>query len=107
MLGLPIQALKDAFQQTFKKKPELAVMNAAVAEKAYEFTLKNVRSRSPLKPPAADGKKRILLKGTDAVGIGKIKAGCGFQSYYPISPATDESVFLESRIRQWPMLVVQ
>src|SRR5258705_512114 len=38
MLGLPIQALKDAFQQTFKKKPELAVMNAAVAEKAYEFT---------------------------------------------------------------------
>ncbi len=34
--------------------------------------------------------------GTQASALGKIIAGIGIQTYYPISPATDESVFIES-----------
>ncbi|MDG6939965.1 MAG: 2-oxoacid:acceptor oxidoreductase subunit alpha, partial [Nitrososphaerota archaeon] len=38
---------------------------------------------------------RLLLQGTQAVALGKIAAGGRFQTYYPITPASDESVFLE------------
>ena len=38
----------------------------------------------------------MWINGTQSVALGKLAAGLGLQSYYPISPATDESIFLES-----------
>ena len=49
----------------------------------------------------------MLMRGMHACAFGKIKAGLGMQTYYPISPATDESVFLESQQRNYDMVVVQ
>ncbi|MCL4517693.1 MAG: 2-oxoglutarate ferredoxin oxidoreductase subunit alpha, partial [Thaumarchaeota archaeon] len=34
--------------------------------------------------------------GNQAVALGKLAAGCRLQTYYPITPASDESEFLES-----------
>src|SRR5579875_2434654 len=42
-----------------------------------------------------DPKPMLLLQGTQAVALGKMAAGGRFQSYYPITPASDESFFLE------------
>ena len=36
------------------------------------------------------------MQGHQGTAIGKMVAGCRFQSYYPITPASDESVYLES-----------
>jgi 2-oxoglutarate ferredoxin oxidoreductase subunit alpha len=41
-------------------------------------------------------KRRVRINGNTAVAIGKIYAGIGFQSYYPITPASDESTFIEA-----------
>ncbi|MCS7121946.1 MAG: 2-oxoacid:acceptor oxidoreductase family protein [Archaeoglobaceae archaeon] len=41
-------------------------------------------------------KKKILLSGSEAVATAKIKAGLEFMSYYPITPATDEPLFIEN-----------
>jgi 2-oxoglutarate ferredoxin oxidoreductase subunit alpha len=49
----------------------------------------------------------MLLRGMHACAIGKIKAGLAIQTYYPISPATDESVYLESLQRNYDLAVVQ
>ncbi|HET19243.1 MAG TPA: hypothetical protein ENO16_01355 [Chromatiales bacterium] len=38
----------------------------------------------------------MLLNACQSVALGKLAAGVGLQSYYPISPATDESAFLEA-----------
>lgn len=38
----------------------------------------------------------LLLNACQSVALGKLAAGLGLQSYYPISPATDESSFLEA-----------
>jgi Pyruvate:ferredoxin oxidoreductase and related 2-oxoacid:ferredoxin oxidoreductases, alpha subunit len=38
----------------------------------------------------------IVSSGNDIVGMGKIVGGVRYQSYYPITPAADESVFLEA-----------
>lgn len=45
--------------------------------------------------PRPERPARLFLTGTQAVAMGKLAAGLSFQSYYPISPATDESVYLE------------
>jgi len=37
-----------------------------------------------------------IVNGNEAVAIGKILGGLTFQTYYPITPAADESFFLES-----------
>src|SRR5439155_1698130 len=51
--------------------------------------------------------QRMMIRGVQAVGIAKLKAGCGFQTYYPITPATDESEYLESHQKDYNMIVVQ
>ena len=38
----------------------------------------------------------ILVQGFQGTALGKMACGCRFQAYYPITPASDESVFLES-----------
>ena len=38
----------------------------------------------------------MLVNGNQAVAMGKMAGGLAFQCYYPISPATDESTFLEA-----------
>ncbi len=45
--------------------------------------------------PTLKHKEYIVVSGNDAVAIGKIIGGLRFQSYYPITPAQDESFFLE------------
>jgi 2-oxoglutarate ferredoxin oxidoreductase subunit alpha len=49
----------------------------------------------------------MVIRGVAAVGIGKFRAGCGFQTYYPITPATDESEYLENHQKDFNMVVVQ
>ena len=57
--------------------------------------------------PRPERNGHMLIKGVDAVGIAKIHAGCGFQTYYPIAPASDESVMLERRQSEYPIVVLQ
>ena len=51
--------------------------------------------------------RQMLIKGVDAVGIAKLHAGCVFQTYYPIAPASDESVMLEQHQTDYPIVVLQ
>ena len=38
----------------------------------------------------------MLVQGHQGSALGKMVCGCRFQSYYPITPASDESEFLET-----------
>src|SRR5205823_8289117 len=69
--------------------------------KEFQFTIQPKPSQN------GEVARPLLLRGMHACGIGKIKAGLGMQTYYPISPATDESVFLESQQRDYDLVVVQ
>jgi 2-oxoglutarate ferredoxin oxidoreductase subunit alpha len=71
-----------------------------VAQYAKKFDYK----LSPI--PVPKGEKRILINGTTATAIGKILGGCKFQTYYPITPASDESEYLESHT-EYGTVVVQ
>jgi 2-oxoglutarate ferredoxin oxidoreductase subunit alpha len=104
---LLFMAIRDEFKG---RKVEAAEMNIAAVRVAAAYA----RSHFPERPdrqlaplPAADRRPRLLIKGFQAVGIAKLKAGLGMQTYYPISPATDESVYLEQKGPEYQLTVVQ
>jgi len=111
LIGYDEDLLFEAIRESFKgRKAEAAEMNVLAVKAAADYVRAHYQERPARKLtalPAEQRKPRILIKGVQAVGIAKIKAGLGLQTYYPISPATDESVYLEAKGPQYQLTVVQ
>src|ERR671930_1250296 len=98
ILDFDATVLSKAIRYIFRAKPKIADVNVAAANYTYnyiksrfnstEFRLKLTRLQ-----PSPD---TILVQGNQSSAMGKITAGCRFQTYYPITPASDDSEFLES-----------
>ncbi|GBF24710.1 2-oxoglutarate synthase subunit KorA [archaeon MnTg01] len=96
VLGLEPKPLLDSIESIFSKKPKVADINKQAATYAYNFAAAkfdkiNISLNSVTKEPDT-----ILVQGHQGTAIGKMVSGCRFQPYYPITPASDESVYLES-----------
>ena len=103
MIGLDKEKLKKVISENFESKPNIAEMNNAVVDEVYaEFTPTHTFD---LEPTAY--KKRMFINATHAVGMGKVEAGLRFQSYYPITPASDESNYLETVMGKYDFIVEQ
>jgi 2-oxoglutarate ferredoxin oxidoreductase subunit alpha len=101
LLGFEFEALRNAIKFVFRSKPKIAEINVSAAEFAYEYS-KNNHDSSVLgfsltaRDPIPD---MILVQGNQSSALGKLTAGCRFQTYYPITPAADDSEFLEANER--------
>jgi len=95
ILHFDIETFVKALQDVFRAKAAVANMNAAGARKAYELgrtLLPDFDYRLERIPRA---EPRLFLAGSQATALGKILGGMRFQTYYPITPASDESEYLE------------
>ncbi|MEM1941794.1 MAG: 2-oxoacid:ferredoxin oxidoreductase subunit alpha [Candidatus Nitrosocaldus sp.] len=95
------QLLVDAIRYTFRAKKSIADLNADAALYTYNYTkAKYANSEEDgigYRLVARESRDDMLLmQGNQAVALGKMVAGCRFQTYYPITPASDESEFLEA-----------
>jgi 2-oxoglutarate ferredoxin oxidoreductase subunit alpha len=97
--------MERALEKTFPGREKIIRMNVRAVELAYDWVEKNLdASRLAHRlVPRETSEARILVNGNQAVALGKIAGGLTFQTYYPISPATDESVYLEGR-EEFPLL---
>ncbi|HWY35134.1 MAG TPA: 2-oxoacid:acceptor oxidoreductase family protein, partial [Nitrosopumilaceae archaeon] len=96
ILSLPSDTLLKSVESIFSKKSQIAEMNKHAANYAYNFaTAKYPKYKYQLSSIQKEP-DTIMLQGFQSTGLGKIASGCRFQSYYPITPASDESVFMES-----------
>jgi 2-oxoglutarate ferredoxin oxidoreductase subunit alpha len=106
----PFDLVAEVIRSQFKgKRAEVGELNVRAAKLAFEHVKQHESAKDfpyTLKP-GKEPKARLLAKGYEIHAIAKLKAGCAFQTYYPISPATDESVFLERQQRDYNLLVVQ
>ena len=88
--------VEDAIKATFHEK--IAAMNVTAIDAAYDYAEKNFdvnKFKYKLeKQPITES--RIFLTGNQAVAMGKVLGGCRVQTYYPITPAADESEYLEA-----------
>jgi 2-oxoglutarate ferredoxin oxidoreductase subunit alpha len=82
--------------KAFAGRADVINMNRLAIAIAYRYVEQHFGPLDlRLQSPAARS-ERLLVNATQGVALGKLAAGMSFQSYYPISPATDESTFLES-----------
>jgi len=89
LLGLDVNYLIKAINSTFKQDL-YKKMNEIAVKDAYEI----VNTKFNLRP--LPSRKRFWLDGNTAAAMGKIYGGLRFQSYYPITPASDESTYIEA-----------
>jgi 2-oxoglutarate/2-oxoacid ferredoxin oxidoreductase subunit alpha len=98
ILDFDSEVLAKAIKYIFKSKPKIADVNIAAANYSYnyiksKFDVTGFRFKLRCNKPSSG---IILVQGSQSSAMAKIVAGCRFQTYYPITPASDDSEFLES-----------
>jgi 2-oxoglutarate/2-oxoacid ferredoxin oxidoreductase subunit alpha len=88
--------VEDAIKAAFHEK--IVDMNLTAVDYAYDYAEKNFDTsnfKHKLEKQETS-EARIFLTGNEAVAMGKVLGGCRVQTYYPITPAADESEYLEA-----------
>jgi 2-oxoglutarate ferredoxin oxidoreductase subunit alpha len=100
-LQMPWEALEGSIRTQFgKRKPGLADPNVTMARRGWEHAEKNF-------PPAAhialqgDGRRRMVLTGNQAAGLGAVAGGCKFYAAYPMTPASSIMHWLAPRAARY------
>jgi len=89
--------VEKAIRTFFAEKPKIVDMNILAFKMAYNYAKENFQNSFGHKLQKIDiTEKRIFLSGNQAVALGKVLGGCRVQTYYPITPAADESEYLEA-----------
>ncbi len=91
MLCPNLDHLSGAIEQIFAGKQKFLELNklaATAGTKAVTnaYSLKDIKANS----------HRVQLDGNTISALGKLYGGLRFQSYYPITPASDESTYIEA-----------
>jgi len=96
LLHVPVEKLFESINSIFAKKPKIAEINVQAANHAYNYATAKCTDFGISLLGITKEPGTILIQGHLGTAIGKMVCGCRFQPYYPITPASDESVFLES-----------
>ncbi len=98
LLGVELEWVEKAIAIHFAtKKKSVIDLNVEAARLAVEY-VRDVHGEPETRLPDGPhkGKEVMLATGNDLVAMGKITGGLTFQSYYPITPASDEAIYMES-----------
>ena len=95
LLNYDKSLVEKAVRSQFPEK--IADMNVAALNQAYGYAVRNFKNGLKFKLKKNDivKEERVFLTGNQAVAMGKVLGGCRVQTYYPITPAADESEYLE------------
>ena len=109
LTGYPFEQLKTMFQETFAAKGGPVVQaNIACARAGFDHAAQFFKGVCPCRLVLpAQGKKRLLLTGNEAIALGAICAGVKFHSGYPMSPSTSIMEFLAAHSREFGIIVEQ
>jgi 2-oxoglutarate ferredoxin oxidoreductase subunit alpha len=92
------EVLARAIRFIFRAKKKVADMNVSASAHVYNYAKAKSAGGNfayRLKTRPID-KSLIIVQGNQSSALGKMVAGCRFQTYYPITPASDDSEFLEA-----------
>jgi 2-oxoglutarate ferredoxin oxidoreductase subunit alpha len=96
ILKAPIEPLLETIEDTFSKKPSIIELNKKAANFSYNYASAKFSDFQDSISNNAKSENTLLVQGHQGSALGKMVCGCRFQSYYPITPASDESEFLET-----------
>ncbi len=96
LVKMPTGSLQKAIGDIFSRKAEIAKINQQTANYSYNYATVKFENFDHVLSGTQKEPQTILVQGFQGTALGKMACGCRFQPYYPITPASDESVFLES-----------
>ena len=96
VLKAPIEPLLETIEDTFSKKPSIVDLNKRAANFSYNYASAKFSDFQDSISDNGKSKNTLLVQGHQGSALGKMVCGCRFQSYYPITPASDESEFFET-----------
>jgi len=96
LVRMPPNSLQKTIDTIFSKKPEIAKINRQTATYSYNYAITKFENFDYTLLGTEKEPETLLVQGFHGTALGKMACGCRFQPYYPITPASDESVFLES-----------
>ncbi|HJL67299.1 MAG TPA: 2-oxoacid:ferredoxin oxidoreductase subunit alpha [Nitrosopumilus sp.] len=96
LVRMPPNSLQKTIDTIFSKKPEIAKINRQTATYSYNYAITKFENFDYNLLGTEKEPETLLVQGFHGTALGKMACGCRFQPYYPITPASDESVFLES-----------
>ncbi len=95
LLGVEPEVVEKAIALQFARKEKVVKINVIAARIAVEYVKEVYGPQSRIPDGPHRGRQRMIASGNDVVGMGKIVAGLGFLSYYPITPSSDEALYVE------------
>jgi 2-oxoglutarate ferredoxin oxidoreductase subunit alpha len=88
---------EKAVRATFSGKEKIADMNVTALNHAYDYAEEHFKNTFKHRLEKTEvNEERLFITGNQAVAMGKVLGGCRVQTYYPITPAADESEYLEA-----------
>ncbi len=93
-LGVEKEYVHRAIEAYFAGKTRVIEPNKIAADIAYDY-VKEAYGLGNLPDGPHKGKVRMVASGNDVVAMGKVVGGLTVQTYYPITPAADEALYME------------
>ena len=110
LFGVDPEVFNKHLRQQFSSKGENIVQrNIEAAKRGYQVS-NEILSSGKIKIDIKKNqeiKDDILVSGIESVAMGAIAGGCNFLSFYPMSPATDISIFLAQHSKDFGIIVEQ
>lgn len=109
ILGVEFEVLGMVIRDQFKRKGEDVVnYNLAIAKAGYDEAKKRNGNLENLKLAPAEKKgDQLVLSGSEAVGLGAVRAGLKFAAIYPMTPINSLITFLADHAKQLGLVYKQ
>jgi 2-oxoglutarate ferredoxin oxidoreductase subunit alpha len=89
MIGIEIEAIRDALDTHFRGKTKPVELNMSVVEASAQWARENLAKQDPYRVERDDQTEgMIILDGNTAAALGAIYGGVSFAAWYPITPAS-------------------
>lgn len=96
LLDLDEGVVSRSMERRFAGREKIVEHNVYLANHVSNLVKEAHGSPYRLKPSGIPERELVVGSGNDVVAMGKLVGGLRYQSYYPITPAADESFYIES-----------
>ena len=97
LTGINEEFIFNGIKHRLAGKEEIIKHNMELVRIVIREIENNVGVPLKLARPSSKHKEIMVVTGNDIIAMGKVVGGLRLQTYYPITPAADESFYLESK----------
>lgn len=109
LLGAPFELLKKVISDQFSRKgQEIVDQNVSFAQAGYDYVITNFADQTSMyinKGTITDA--QLVINGSEALGIGAVRAGLKFAAVYPMTPINSVISFLADHAEQLAIVYKQ